>query len=268
MFDPDGYADRKRPGYWRRQMAGWAQKNVERHAWEKANPEIAAQWSAAIQEDEERRQMRNRLAWEQGQKDWTEAHLRDCDVPDAVAFMLARDFEQRGALAKVDAFMASKDTFLVLFGEPNTGKTVAACSAFLTLKAPLWTSDAGQTWEWNSKVGLFVSAHDVSSASYFDADAKKRLRRMANVRLLVLDDLGAEMMSESWKSNFDALIDARYGGKRKTILTSNVSARKEKIPGSVGEKVEYRVSPFEERYGARIARRIRERGVVFMAERG
>ena len=86
------------------------------------------------------------------------------------------------------------------------------------------------------------------------------MRHLGKVTCLVLDDLGAEMMSESWRATLDSLLAERFGRTRcRTLITTNVSARRP--PDNPSSP-----SPFEERYGARIARRIRESGSVVSVE--
>jgi DNA replication protein DnaC len=112
--------------------------------------------------------------------------------------------------------------------------------------------------EWDSAQCAFESAHDLSRVGYFDADGATYFRHLGKVALLVLDDLGAEMLSESWVATLDGLLAERFGRTGcRTVLTTNVSAKRETHNAT---------SAFEQRYGARIARRIRESGNVVAVE--
>ena len=57
-----------------------------------------------------------------------------------------------------------------------------------------------------------------------DPDAEEKIRRLQTCDLLVLDDLGTEMVTEFTKSALYTLINARLLGGKKTIISTNLSA--------------------------------------------
>ena len=57
-----------------------------------------------------------------------------------------------------------------------------------------------------------------------DSAAEEKIRRLQTCDLLVLDDLGTEMVTEFTKSALYTLINARLLGGRKTIISTNLSA--------------------------------------------
>src|SRR5882757_7087206 len=133
-----------------------------------------------------------------------------------------------GAIEPSDAREATGETFdlLVLSGGPGTGKTLAACE---------WLRDV-------KRGGWFVTAALLARYPRYDA---KAMHDLLTCRALVVDDLGCEYMDD--KGNFmavlDEVINARYGERLPTLITTNLNA-----------------DAFKERYGSRIADRIREDG--------
>lgn len=182
-------------------------------------------------------------------------HLERAVVPDRIANVIHGGLEERDAVQALRRWWGFGKSFALLFGESGGGKSVAAASAFLNMRRVIrW--DGGRHEEWDSAECAFQSADELARLSYFDST--KLLDHLGRITCLVLDDLGVELMTDSWRATLDALLAERFGRTRcRTVLTTNVSARK---PGPD------KPSPFEVRYGARIARRIRESGVVIAVE--
>ncbi len=137
--------------------------------------------------------------------------------------------------------------FALLMGGVGTGKSVAAASLFLRLTRPKpvyceATKEMLEVdgWAWGD--GERVRAHELAGMSYFGAD-RERARRLETVPLLAIDDLGAELLSDGFKAQLDALLDARHDAELRTVITTNLDGRM-----------------FKERYGERIADRIRQDG--------
>lgn len=136
-----------------------------------------------------------------------------------------------GAIEPSDAREATGGAFdlLVLSGGPGTGKTLAACE-WLRPKTSIGHG------------GWFVTAALLARYPRYDA---KAMHDLLTCRALVVDDLGCEYMDD--KGNFmavlDEVINARYGERLPTLITTNLNA-----------------DAFKERYGSRIADRIREDG--------
>jgi hypothetical protein len=121
-------------------------------------------------------------------------------------------------------------TILVLAGVGHAGKTVAA------------------SWGCAFHGGRLVKAVDLIRAGMFPSD-QDFWPRLERVRLLAIDDLGLEPLDarDYALACVVDLIDRRYDGARKTIITTNLAAEE-----------------FRQRYctgpGVRMLRRVREVG--------
>lgn len=92
---------------------------------------------------------------------------------------------------------------LYIYGGVGTGKTHTACSIAIRALE-------------NRKRVLFLKAYNLSS---FDLDD------VTIPDLLIIDDLGADNVSEWSNSRMRAVIDDRYGSMKPTIITSNYSPK-------------------------------------------
>ena len=184
-------------------------------------------------------------------------HLERCGVPDRIAAVLQAGPSETHAVQAVRQWWGLGRGFMLLHGDTGGGKTVAACSAFLRMRRTVrWRG--GEYADWDSADCAFITAGELSRLGYFSDDAKALLEHVGKVTCLVLDDLGAELASESWQATLLDIVAERHGRTRcRTLLTSNVSARRPEAG---------KPSPFEARYGARIARRIRDSGSVVAVE--
>lgn len=182
-------------------------------------------------------------------------HLARCGVPDHMAQIIVAGPEMNATVLVVREWMEKGGSFLLLHGQSGAGKSLAAATIFLAARETLrW--EAGGLTRYDSGACAFMAVSDLSRESYFDADARALVDHLKRVQLLVLDDLGAELLTAGYLATLDELVRVRFEDRRtRTVLTSNVSAARDK-------KTPERPSPFEERYGARIARRIRDSGTV------
>ncbi len=148
--------------------------------------------------------------------------MSDTEIPLRCQMLIvAKKADDTEAMQAVEAV----DGTLVLSGGIGCGKTVAACS-WLLKRAP----------------GLFLSSARLARwPRYEDA----QMRRLLSASRLVIDDLGAEYMDE--KGNFAAVLDEvivdRHANMKPTVITTNLDA-----------------TAFKNRYGQRIADRVRECG--------
>lgn len=130
---------------------------------------------------------------------------------------------------------------LVMAGPKGVGKTVAAVYAMMKCSpaAPVGFS----AWP-ESQAPRFRHASDVAELGVFGSDDDKKARaELKRCKTLVVDDLGAEYMTEQCKVLWDSLVNARYGSAGATILTTNLTH-----------------DQFANRYGERVFDRIRGRG--------
>lgn len=193
-------------------------------AWEASS--VGREWLAARAKAEQDEADRlRRLGWP--------GVVDKSGVPIALAELVAA-----GEAQATDALVAIRSTtfrVLVLAGSIGVGKSVAA-AWWLLAPHLLGSSTARET------TGLWVSASRLARwERYSDTEMAKLLKAPR----LVIDDLYAEFNDS--KGNFlsilDEVINERLSNKRPLVITTNAS-----------------VEVFRERYGERIADRIREHG--------
>jgi DNA replication protein DnaC len=215
----------------------------ERTDWEAANPELAAEWSAAMREDDERNIRKER------ENDGSEARrlaldaLRRADVPPKPLRELGPFDPKRGHGAKAVEYLSGKRPVLAMFGTVGQGKTLAGVWAARELLArmPLDCLATGQ----NTSPVVFIAATTFARLSAYSVDDKAFFDGLCRVRVLVLDDVGTETLAGVASAHFDELIDTRINFERRTIITSNLDAK-----------------AFKARYGERIADRLRQSAVI------
>ena len=145
----------------------------------------------------------------------------------------------------VEDFLVSDKVFLVLGGDPGTGKTVAAASSLLTCVAHHDGYDA-----WAPGKGFFVKASTIARYQNFGPEADEAWRKVRERKLLVVDDLGQEPGSDYWRDNLNGLVDYRMRARLPTILTTNLSG-----------------AELTKRYGERTRRRLVDFGTFARCER-
>lgn len=225
-----------------RSMAEMMRRATERKAWEEANPEIAAAWNEAREEEQGRREAAaeakrkaERAAYV---REITPGRLRAVGAPPRAVEAWEAGLKRTKAAEAVDKAMNEGKTFCLLKGGTGVGKTVAAVAAM----AAVLLAD-----ERDDLPCLFVRAVEGARLGLYDAEDKALVGQMIKATVLVVDDLGAEFMSEGsiWRTILDEVIDTRYGDRATTILTTNLDS-----------------AAFKARYGERISDRIRHAGIV------
>lgn len=151
-------------------------------------------------------------------------------IPELVLHALdAGEVNSTQPLEATRAFLAGRDRdLLLLLGTVGTGKTFAACIA----------ACEGRGWP------RLITAKQLERIDTYD-DAT--MRDLEERDILIIDDAGEEYADRKghFVSLFGGLINARYSGKKRTIITSNFSW-----------------AQFRERYGVRVEDRIAEAGKV------
>lgn len=175
------------------------------------------------------------------------AHLLGCRVPELEAEVVAQGAADNPTTRAVRDFAAGPLTFCLILGSAGSGKTVAAAEALLNSKM-FWGSGDSKAWAYSPSEARFVLASDLARLSYFDSESVKKLDRAERYRWLVLDDVGGELVTDTWRSNFTELILRRNSARLKTLITSNLTA-----------------DEFKTRYDDRIISRIRGNGVVIIS---
>ncbi len=133
----------------------------------------------------------------------------------------------------VDQWALTKSWCLVLSASKGAGKSTAA-GAWLSSHAANVSPGPGLKRHWWT--GVQLARLDIYT---------RALDVICGLASLVIDDLGVEFLDTkgALQQRLDCILDERYGNYRKTIITTNLSALH-----------------FKERYGERIADRIREDG--------
>jgi DNA replication protein DnaC len=128
---------------------------------------------------------------------------------------------------QVKAFLESDDIFLLLTGRVGIGKTYACYAGIIE-------RNGGGVYHKAVRLGQLLFS-----------DKVKTIADMEDTGLLILDDIGTEIITDKqwFNSILDSIIDYRYEWMHQTILTTNLT---------MGE--------FKSRYGERIMSRLTETG--------
>jgi len=148
--------------------------------------------------------------------------------------------KQTPALQKI----AEPFGILVLSGTPGTGKTVAAVAwiAEYVNDTANWT-EPGTAPRLKSRPPVFTTASELARWDRYEQESIHGLLRAPR---LVIDDVGAEYLDKNgfYAALLDEVINVRYSARLPVLLTTNILSADE----------------FRNRYGDRIAGRIRESG--------
>jgi DNA replication protein DnaC len=202
----------------------------------------------AIEADE---QKRKRQHAEKMRADEIQRRLEEAGVPARAQVF---DVASLAATPAVRAVREAGDAIInVLAGSPGVGKTVAAALwMFEHLSASeRWQYGGSAEWttggermvyRWTGGKLVWRSAGDLARTDHYSREA---VGEIETADRLVIDDLGAEYTDAKgfFLSLLDEIINARYGNNRPTVITTNLD-----------------VMAFRNRYGERIADRIREAG--------
>lgn len=197
---------------------------LERKRWDEANPEKATRfWELADelailmreQEAHAAEQIRvEKLLRRQGQR------MTDAGIGDKTAEALA-NLDEDESIQVARRWWESSKRSLVLIGGVGAGKTVAA--AWLVRES----IRSGGT-------GAMTRPTRLAAISGFEEGARE-LERLGRVDLLAIDDLGTENLTEHAFARLNEILDARYEGQTRTVLTSN--AKWETLRQRLGERI-------------------------------
>lgn len=221
---------------------GFLARVEERKRWEAEHPELSAAWNEAAAEDERITQER-KLAKEREERrkyllETAPDRLVRMGAPRRAVDSWTAELKDTPAVLAVRRMMSERKSFCLLTGGAGAGKTVAAVLAMAERVL------AGRR---EDLPALFVRAVEGARMGLYDAKDKELAMQMQTAGVLVIDDLGAEFVSDGsiWRSVLDEVIDVRYGDRAPTVLTTNLDA-----------------AAFKARYGERISDRIRHAGIV------
>lgn len=211
----------ERPALWQmaRDRGAYAAWRARVDAWSAAHPELSRDWDRALEEEQRRER-------EAEQRRLKRALMREAGVPQRILEAHGKGLTATTATEAVQTFLSSGKTFLLLLGSPGCGKSVAAAQVL-------------------HRGGVFVRAVELTRLSAYDKDDRRTWASTVDAGALVVDDLGAELLHDAWRPMLDELVDARYGARARTVLTSNMDK-----------------DAFKARYGERIVDRIRHDGYV------
>jgi hypothetical protein len=206
---------------------------------------LADAWTEAMREDAQREVAKERaqaLARSQVSiPDW----LKRIGVPLPVLERIRNPEDTPSMRAARRYFEPDAPRWLVLLGKTSTGKTLAAAWVLgqYLARHTAWSTPTG--YGQRPEVALFTPAFEFTGASDYAEKDRAWLERIQKCGLLVLDDLGSERLGEVELGMVQRLLMSRHANGLRTIITSNLSAE-----------------TLTERYGERIAERIREVGRV------
>lgn len=208
-----------------------------RKAWAEANPQLAAAWDEAWEMNATFDRVRNEQDALAVLRAEVPRRLRIAGVPGRCVDLWQTGLRDTYALTCIEAVVSGRKSLLLLSGGPGTGKTVAGVEALARrfLRPCRETEDAG----------LFVRATEASRLGLYGDETRRRVSAMLSTQVLVLDDLGAELLSDAWRALLDEIVDTRYGDRLTTVLTTNLES-----------------GVFREKYGARVTDRVRHDGLV------
>lgn len=217
-----------------RVLAGGRAEEVLDHAlddadWWRARDQAVARWTAE-RATEKRTSERRELA----------ATLTSdaCAFPARAVDAALTSERRTTAMGHAAEYLRGRKTVLVLAGGTGAGKTSAA--AWVALEA-------------GGLSPAFVRATELEARGRYDKALRTWLRGRS---MLVIDDLGVEVLDDRgvFRSLLDEIIDTFYGNKRRVVITTNLLAKR-KVLGNADEEPQ-----FLERYGERVASRLRECG--------
>lgn len=153
-------------------------------------------------------------------------------IPDALLGKTWADFDPAinpgmgKALERVRDVAAGREWCALLAGRPGLGKSLLACCAL--------HDRYGHFWEWGA---LLRNIRELAFGENGPHHAEEDVLRawQTGEFLLVLDDVGAEKMSEWAVSTLYTILSARESKRLPTIITTN-------NPGSIDERVLSRYS--------------------------
>lgn len=191
-----------------------AEYKATRAPHEAAKEEARKRWDKIQEEEQRKRRIQERVWQKQGElADEIGSELTDLDEDhpdfDKEAFARFKDWS---------FYDEDRSVFLnaILHGAPGSGKSRAM--AYWARQEKNIEAYGEYAWITGSQFAELISALGDNEQRN---EAKKTLRRLAEVEGLYFDDLGSAHFTAARISHFFALMDARYKAKGYTIFTTN-----------------------------------------------
>ena len=201
--------------------------------WDAANPAAVALREAVIAHDEQRTALREERRRRERKCEANDRALSALDDVPRIRAMVLAGLDNTEAHDAVRDWARASSWCLLLLGGVGCGKSTAAGD---------YAYRQGLDWQ---PLPIWARAVEASRMSAFGDTAEARFEAWRTCKLLVLDDLGTELVTPTWQQALDDILDYRYQHSARTILPTNLSAEE-----------------FKKRYGDRISDRIREGGTV------
>ena len=141
-------------------------------------------------------------------------------------------------------FTPQTNAGLILFGKAGTGKThLAVAIARYIIEQKQIAVRVARTVELLANIRQTFTEHD----GYRAENETELIQKLTHVPLLVLDDLGAEKVSDWVREVLYRIIDERWLEQRPIIVTSNLNLkeREEKIGDRIGSRIAGMCIPIE-----------------------
>lgn len=157
-------------------------------------------------------------------------HYRDAEATDPVVVEWVRRIAHLAAVRPAAPYVLAGPSLLIL-GNVGTGKTHQAYGAVRALAL----SGAFCRWQALTAADLYAALRPRAGV-----DSETEFRRIADAKVLLLDDLGAAKSSEFTEEVNYRLINHRYEHELPTIITSNLPAGG--IRAALGDRVASRLN--------------------------
>lgn len=193
----------------------------ERKAWEAANPELAAEWAAALEEDDTRAKAREAAeARAQVERDMPRLLRRLGVLHEHIAGWLL-GLDERPTMRAARRYLA-QDSLPVLFlaGKTEAGKTQAAVEVLAdwVRRHPWNAQPSGRT----APLAVYLQASELAAFRRFQDGGEAVLRELMAAPVLVLDDVGTEVATGIGNALLYDVVCARHGNNRRTVVTTNL----------------------------------------------
>lgn len=137
----------------------------------------------------------------------------------------------------VDDFTSKTNTGLIFFGKAGTGKThLAVAIARFIIERKQIPVRVARIVELLADIRQTFNEHD----GYRVESETELIRKFTSVSLLVLDDLGAEKVSDWVREVLYRIIDERWLEQRPIIVTTNLNLKE--LEEKIGERIVSRIA--------------------------